>query len=87
MCTEDKIDVSKDSFYKEQECVFSHFPKYCLKILLGDLYAKVRRHLFKPTSPEGHLMPRLRICGAIPLLPQYSWHFVRHRGNFNLTFP
>jgi exonuclease III len=48
--TEDKDDVIKGSFYKELEQVFDQFPRYHLKILLGDFNAKVRREdIFKPT--------------------------------------
>jgi hypothetical protein len=40
----------KDSFYEELECVFDKFPKYHMKILLGDFNAKVgREDIFKPT--------------------------------------
>jgi endonuclease/exonuclease/phosphatase family metal-dependent hydrolase len=40
----------KDSFYEEVECVFDKFPKYHMKILLGDFNAKVgREDIFKPT--------------------------------------
>jgi hypothetical protein len=39
--TEDKIDYKEDSFYEKLECVFDRFPKYCMKILLGDFNAKV----------------------------------------------
>jgi exonuclease III len=40
----------KDRFYKELEHVFDKFPKYHMKILLGDFNAKVgRRDIFKPT--------------------------------------
>jgi exonuclease III len=49
--TEDKIDV-KDSFYKELERVFDKLPKYYeyIKILLGDLNAKIgREDFFKQT--------------------------------------
>jgi hypothetical protein len=46
--TEDKTDNVKDSFY--QECVFDRFPKYYMKVLLGDFNAKVGREvIFKPT--------------------------------------
>ena len=38
-----KSDKSKDSFYEELEQVFDHFPKYHMKILLGDFNAKVGR--------------------------------------------
>jgi hypothetical protein len=41
--TEDKTDDVKDSFYEELERVFDKFPKYLLKILLGDFSAKEDR--------------------------------------------
>jgi hypothetical protein len=48
--TEDKTDDVKDSFYEELERIFDKFPKYHMKILFGDLNAKVdREHIFKPT--------------------------------------
>jgi exonuclease III len=48
--TEDKSDDVKDSFYEELERIFDKFPKYHMKILLGDLNAKVgREDTFKPT--------------------------------------
>jgi hypothetical protein len=48
--TEDKADNVKDSFYKELERVFDKFPKYHMKILLGEFNAKVgRENLFKQT--------------------------------------
>jgi hypothetical protein len=49
--TEDKIDDIKDRFYEELEHVFDKFPKYHMKILLGDFSAKVGREdtsIFKP---------------------------------------
>jgi hypothetical protein len=47
--TEDKIDDLKDSFYEELERIFDKFPKYHMKILLGDFNAKVgREDIFKP---------------------------------------
>jgi hypothetical protein len=39
--TEDKTGDVKDSFYDLLECVFDTFPKYHMKILLGDFNAKV----------------------------------------------
>jgi exonuclease III len=46
--TEDKTDDAKYSFYKELERVFDTFPKYHMKILLGDFNAKVgRENIFK----------------------------------------
>jgi hypothetical protein len=48
--TEEKVDDSKDSFYEELEKVFDHFPKYHMKILLGDFNAKLGREgTLKPT--------------------------------------
>jgi hypothetical protein len=48
--TEDKTDDVKDSFYEELEHVFNKFPKYHMKILLGDFNAKVGgEEIFKPT--------------------------------------
>jgi exonuclease III len=41
--TEDKDDYIKDNFYEELEEVFHQFPRYHMKILLGDLNAKVGR--------------------------------------------
>jgi hypothetical protein len=48
--TEDKTDDVKDSFCEELERVFDKFPKYHMKILLGDFIARVgREDIFKPT--------------------------------------
>jgi endonuclease/exonuclease/phosphatase family metal-dependent hydrolase len=41
--TEDKDNVIKDSFYKELEQVVDQFPRYNMKILMGDFNAKVGR--------------------------------------------
>jgi hypothetical protein len=41
--TEDKDDDMKDSFYEGQEQVFDQFPRYHMKILLGDFNTKVGR--------------------------------------------
>jgi hypothetical protein len=54
--TEDKYDVIKDSFCKELEQVFDQFPRYYMKILLGDFNAKVgRKAIFKPIIGNGSL--------------------------------
>jgi hypothetical protein len=54
--TEDKTDVVKDSFYEELERVFDKFPKYHMKILLGNFNAKVgRKAIFKPTIGNENL--------------------------------
>jgi exonuclease III len=48
--TEDKTDDVKDSFCEELGCMFDKFPKYHMKILLGDFNAKVgREDIFKLT--------------------------------------
>jgi exonuclease III len=48
--TEEKHDDTKNSFYEELEQVFDHFPKYHMKIMLGDFNAKLgRQDIFKPT--------------------------------------
>ena len=48
--SEEKSDDSKDSFYEELEQDINHFPKYHMKILLGDFNAKVEReNIFKLT--------------------------------------
>jgi len=47
--SEEKSDEAKDSFY-EGAGFFYHFPKYHMKILLGDFNAKVgRENIFKLT--------------------------------------
>jgi hypothetical protein len=43
---EDKDDDIKDSLYKELKQVFDQFPRYHMKILLGDFNAKVGREDF-----------------------------------------
>ena len=54
--SEEKSDESKDNFYKELEQVFNKFPKYYMKMLLGDFNAKVgRENIFKPTIGQESL--------------------------------
>ena len=54
--SEEKSDDLKDSFYEELEQVFYHFPKYHMKILLGDFNAKVGKdNIFKPTIGDENL--------------------------------
>ena len=50
--SEEKSDDSKDSFYEELEQVFDHFPKYLMKILLGDFNAKVERKYLQTDNWE-----------------------------------
>jgi exonuclease III len=46
---EDMSDDINDSFYEELGRVFDQFPRYGMKILLGDFNAKVgRENIFKP---------------------------------------
>ena len=48
--TEDKDDLIKDSFYEELEQTLDQFPRYHMKILLGDFNAKAGQEgIFKPT--------------------------------------
>jgi hypothetical protein len=49
--SEEKRDGSKDSFDEElEQSFFYHFPKYQMKIVLGDINAKFgRENIFKPT--------------------------------------
>jgi hypothetical protein len=64
---EDKIDDIKDSFYEELKRVFDKFPKYHMKILLGDFTAKVRREdIFKLTI--GLLVDRMPTREEISLV-------------------
>jgi len=45
-----KRDGSKESFYMKLQQVFSHFPKYCTKVLPEDFNAKLGKELiFKHT--------------------------------------
>jgi hypothetical protein len=47
--TEGKDDDIKDSYYEELEQVFDQFPRYHMKILVGDFNAKLgREDIFKP---------------------------------------
>ena len=49
--SEEKSDDLKHSFFYELEQVFHHFPKYRMKILLGDFNANVgRENVFKPKT-------------------------------------
>ena len=40
-----KVMIRKQFFYEELEHVFEHFPKYHMKILVGDFYAKLGREV------------------------------------------
>jgi exonuclease III len=75
--TEDKIDI-KDRFCEELEQVFDIFPKYHMKILLGDFNAKVgREDILKPTIGNEGLddMEKrkfLTLRGLVTPIPQSS---------------
>ena len=61
--SEEKSDESKDSFYEELERFFYHFPKYHMKILLGDFNTKVgRENIFKPTIGNESLHQDSKYC-------------------------
>jgi hypothetical protein len=48
--SEDKGDDVKDNFCEELGRVFDQFPRYDMKIILGDISAKVcKENIFKPT--------------------------------------
>ena len=48
--SEEKSYDSKVRFYEELHQVFDHFPKYHMKIILGNFNAKMgRENIFKPT--------------------------------------
>jgi len=47
---EENSEDSKGSVYEKLEQVFNHFPKYHMKILLGEFNAKLGRgDIFEPT--------------------------------------
>jgi hypothetical protein len=80
--TADETDVTKNFFYEELELVFDQFPKFRVKILLGDLSVKVgREFIFNPTirnesSHEIIIILKLRV--AIFATTQISTSQVYH---------
>jgi hypothetical protein len=74
--SEEKSDNSKDSSYMELEQVLDHFPKYTMKILLGDFNAVVVRAVPTWTGPEDSWKLKLldfkRVCHLPPQI--YSWY-------------
>jgi hypothetical protein len=60
--TEDKIDMNR--IHKELECVFNKFPKYHMKILLGDFNAKVR---WKTLSNQ---QSGMRVCTKLVMITE-----------------
>jgi hypothetical protein len=58
--TEDKIDDMKNSFHKGPEHVFNEFPKYHMKLLLGDCKAKVDgEDIFKQSRMRVYMIIKL----------------------------
>jgi len=54
--TEDEGNDIMDTFHEELKYVFDQFPKYHMKILLGDVNAKVEgEDIFKPTIENENL--------------------------------
>ena len=54
----------KDSFYEELEEVFDHFPKYYMKILVGDFNAKLgKEDIFKPITGQESLHQDSNVMG------------------------
>jgi hypothetical protein len=82
--TEDTDDV-KDSFYKELESVFDKFPKYYMKILLGDFNAKVgREDIFKPTI-RNECLHKIRLVNfATPRNHRVKSTMFPHRKSINI---
>jgi len=63
--SEEKSDDSKEHFYEELEQVFDHFPKYNMKILLGDLNEKVEgENTLKPPIWNESLHQNINDNGA-----------------------
>jgi hypothetical protein len=54
-----KNDDSKDTFYKETGQVFDHFPKYHMKILLGEFNPKVGERIFPNQRLEMRIYIRI----------------------------
>jgi hypothetical protein len=74
--SEDKSDDSKDRFYEKLEQVFDHFPKYHMKILLGDFNAKVgRENIFGPTIGNESV---IRTVMIMVLRRSHTEHSVRY---------
>ncbi|KAJ4446832.1 hypothetical protein ANN_13530 [Periplaneta americana] len=69
--TEEKDDHIKDSFYEELEHTFDQLPRYHMKVLLGDLNAKVgQEDIFKPTIGKESLHVSSNDNGVRPLAEQ-----------------
>jgi hypothetical protein len=63
--SEDKDNVIKDSLYEGLEQVFDQFPRYHMKILMGNYNAKVRREdIFKPVISNESLHEASNVNGV-----------------------
>jgi hypothetical protein len=74
--SQDKSGDAKDSLYEELEHVFYHFPKYHMKILLGDFNAKLgRENIFKPIigNESLHQDSNDNVVSKFHQLHQKSW--------------
>ena len=53
---EDKDDLINDSFYEDLEETLDQFPRYHMKILVGNFYVKIgQEDIFKPTIAKKSL--------------------------------
>ena len=59
--SEEKSEESKDSFYEELEQVLDHFPKYHMKMLLGDFNAKWGERIFSSQQLDRRVSIRIVI--------------------------
>jgi exonuclease III len=63
----EKNGDTKDSFYKELEEAFNHFPKYHVNIPVGDFNTKSRREdILKPTIGNESLHQDSNDNGLLP---------------------
>jgi hypothetical protein len=56
----------KDGFYEKLEEVFDHFPKYYIKILLGDFNAQLFHKLSYSMFRHYRVIPREPVINALP---------------------
>lgn len=62
MSTKEKGEEEKDNIFEELTCTINEIPRYDIKILIGDISAKiVREEIFRETS-----------CGYIKLKRNYA---------------
>ena len=84
---DERSDTSKGRFYEELDKVFDHFPKYHMKILLGDFNAKLgREDIFKPTVGNERLHQDRNVNGVRIVNSATSKNVVRVRCSPTETF-